>query len=225
MGRTAKLTSVDAVRTVAVALAAFRDAVVAALTDLDIEARRACDYVRVDRRNYWKEEVRRGWDRLAQAKARLQERETLGKVAGHEPSCIEEKRAVQTAARRLDIAQEKVDRVRHWTQTVDRAVAEYQGSLGQLTRWIEAELPQALALLDRIEDRLAQYLAVASPLPDAGLADAAARFGGGDRAAAGVEGTSTGGDAPSEPDSREEARGDQAAAEDESESSEEQDRS
>lgn len=171
LGHQAKLSSVDAVRSVRVALDRFGEQVAVALTDLDIEARRACDYIQADRKAYWKSEVDRGWDRLAQAKAQLEQRQTLGKVAGHEPSCIEEKRAVQAAKHRLETAMEKVGRVRHWSQMVSRAAGEYQGAIGQLTRWIEAELPVAIALLRRIEATLDRYLAVDAPVPDEVLAE------------------------------------------------------
>lgn len=171
MGRQAKLSSVDAVRSVLVALDRFGEQVAVALTDLDIEVRRACDYIQADRKAYWKSEVDRGWDQLAQAKAQLEQRQTLGKVAGHEPSCIEEKRAVQAAKCRLETAMEKVDRVRHWSQTVARAAGESEGAIGQLTRWIEAELPVAIALLRRIEATIDRYLAIDAPVPDEVLAE------------------------------------------------------
>jgi hypothetical protein len=200
VGRTAKLTSIEAVRAVAVALEKFGEAVMAALTDLDIEKRRAGDYIRIDRRKFWAAEVHRGWDRLAEAKAWLEQRQTLGKVAGHEPSCIEEKRAVQAAKRRLEIAREKTDRVRKWSQTLNRAEADYEGSLGQLTRWLEAELPVALAQLERIAQTLERYLAIESPLPEVELADEAARADGPpESSVARPHGTSDGATAAPEP--------------------------
>ena len=61
---------------------------------------------------------------------------TYRRVADHQPTCIDEKRPLEAAKRRLQIAQEKVEAVRHWSRAIDRAVDEYRaaGAVGRLAR-------------------------------------------------------------------------------------------
>ena len=52
-----------------------------------------------------------GWP---QARLQFQQAMTYRRIADRHPSCIDEKRAVEAAKRRLQLAQEKVETVRHW---------------------------------------------------------------------------------------------------------------
>ena len=48
------------------------------------------------------------------------------RVADREPSCIDEKRAVERARRRVAVAERKVDAVRRWTAAIDRAADDFR---------------------------------------------------------------------------------------------------
>jgi hypothetical protein len=84
------------------------------------------------------------------------------------PACREEKMALDKAKRRLAVAQEKVEAVRRWSHVVEHQSIELTGSVAQLADWLQAELPKALAALERMSEALETYAA-------AGAAPAAAR--------------------------------------------------
>ncbi len=111
MGR-ARLTRIDAVREMAAAVDAFRNEAIAALEGLDMDIRRALEWIHGDRREHWNGEVRRGWDRITQARIQLQQARTVRRVGDHEPACPDEKKALDRAKRRLETAQAKVEAVR-----------------------------------------------------------------------------------------------------------------
>ena len=52
---------------------------------------------------------------LNQARLQLQQAMTMRRIADREPSCVDEKRAVERAKRRVETAQRKIEAVRHWS--------------------------------------------------------------------------------------------------------------
>ena len=181
----ARLTRIDAVQEMAAAVDAFRTEAMAASEALDMEIRRALEWIHHDRHDHWKHEVQRGWQRITEARLQLQQAMTARRIDDHTPDCIDEKKALARAKRRLEIAQEKVEVVRHCTRTIDHAVDEYRGARTALSGWLESEAPKALAALGRMMDNLEDYLALqarggrsvgatlaADPANDAGAAPA-----------------------------------------------------
>ena len=163
MGRSARITSVDAVQDLAAAVVSFRGQAAAALDDLDMELRRAVEWIHHDRKEYWAQEVRRGYERVSEARVQLQQAQTSRRVADHEASCLDEKKALDRAKRRLDVAQEKVGIVRQWMHVIDHAVNEYRGTRTLLAGWLDSEVPRALSALNRITETLDAYLAATAP--------------------------------------------------------------
>ena len=162
MGRAAKVTSIDAVETMTAALQRFAEDASAALADLEMELRRALEWIQHDRKIYWDREVRNGWDRVAQARQELERHRVFHKVADHEPGCREEKKALAEAKRRLHVAQEKVEAVRRWSHAVEKEVNEYRGSVNQLAGWLQADFPRAVASLHRMTGALDSYVKLQS---------------------------------------------------------------
>jgi len=162
MSRFAKLTSIDAVAKLATALRSFGEEASAALDNLELEARRAIEWIQHDRKDYWAGQVRRGWDQVAEARADLERCMTFHRVADHRPSCRDEKLALEKAKRRLRTAEEKVQAVRHWSHVLGHEVTEYRGSVNQLAGWLESDLPRALAALERMTTALESYVALES---------------------------------------------------------------
>jgi hypothetical protein len=162
MGR-ARLTRIDAVREMAAAVDAFRNEAIAALEGLDMDIRRALEWIHGDRREHWDHEVRRGWDRITQARIQLQQARTVRRVGDHEPACPDEKKALDRAKRRLETAQAKVEAVRHCARAIDEAVNEYRGAKTPLASWLESEAFKAIAALRRMMDHLDSYVAMQAP--------------------------------------------------------------
>lgn len=167
MGRPAKVTSIDAVQAFASALRCFQDDASSSLENLASEIFRATDWIQNHQKDHWTLQIRHGYEQVSEAKANLQRSRVAKRVADHEPSCIEEKKALERAKRRLQLAQEKIEAVRHWSYAIDRAIIEYKGCVGQLVTWLDADCPRALAALDRISRLLESYVALESGMEDA----------------------------------------------------------
>lgn len=153
----AKVTSIDAVDEMAVALRRFGEEAANALADLDLELKRALDWLQHDRKDYWDAEVRRNYDRVAEARNNLQRR-MICRPTDDRPAATEEKKTLELAKRRLDVSQQKVQAVRHWSMAVQHELQEYVGAINLFTTWLQGDLPKALASLKRMSLALEAYV-------------------------------------------------------------------
>jgi hypothetical protein len=159
----ARVTDVAALDHFRVELAEFNVAVRRALIDIDLEVRRALDWITNDRGPYWQAEVRRGFDNVARAKDDLSHSKTYKKIGDHAPSCEQEKRAVEMAKMRLAHAEGKVEAVKRWSIAARRAVEEFQGPVQQLMGMLDSDIPKAIVLLERMSAALERYRSVSAP--------------------------------------------------------------
>jgi len=169
MGRSARVTSIDAIATLSAGLQRFRAEASGALDDLDIALRRILEWIHHDRKEHWAKELRRGLEAVSQAKLQLQQARVSRRIAGHEPSCIDEQRALDRARRRLELAEQKVKAVQHWMHALDRAADEFQQNRTRMANWLDTDLPQAVAALGRMSQSLESYVSLAAPTADAPL--------------------------------------------------------
>jgi hypothetical protein len=159
----ARVTDVAALAEFRVALVEFSGGVHRALTDIQLEVRRAMEWISVDRPAHWRLEARRGGEALAHAKDELAHSRTYKQIGDYIPACIEEKKAIEKAKRRLEIAEEKMEAVRHWTVATRHAVDEFQGPVQQLMGMLDGDIPRAIVLLERMSMALEQYATGVAP--------------------------------------------------------------
>ncbi len=161
MSPSAKLTSIDAVEKMSVTLVQFGEEVAAALDQLDIESKRALEWIRHERKVYWTSQVRRNRDGVSQARGQLERALTYRGVAGQRPGCREERADLEKMKRRLHVSEAKTEAVRHWTNAIDHQVLELIGGVNQLSQWLQADLPKAQGVLRRLMTTLEAYVATA----------------------------------------------------------------
>jgi hypothetical protein len=173
MPRLARVTSTDAVQRMSTSLKTFAEEATGALAELEMQINRIAEWIGHDRRQYWENQVRNGWQEVSEARAAL-ERARLKRIGDEHRECREEKALLDRAKRRLAEAQEKVQVVRRWTIALEQECREFRGNVSQLATWLQAEFPRAAAGLDRMVRALDTYVAVGA-LPDsmatAGLID------------------------------------------------------
>lgn len=157
MGHLAKVTSIDVVERFAAALKCFGEDAKTSLDGIDMEVRRALNWIQREQKDYWTQRIRRGWDEVNIARKEL-ERKLMFYPGDDRPSCHDERLALEAAKRRLQLAQEKIEAVKRWSHRAEREVNEYIGAIQQLKRWMELELPQAQADLGRMARALEDYV-------------------------------------------------------------------
>jgi hypothetical protein len=180
MADSARVQSVEAIRSFRAALVEFGEEVQQALGAVDMQIRRALDWLQHDRLMYWQREIKRGHQAIMQARSDLH-RKNLSRATGNVPDVSVEKEALRLAQHRLREAEQKVERVRKWVPAFQHAVAEYQGQARPLGDMMSGDLARSLALLDRMLSALDAYLTTAPPTTSrrdlAAIAGAAATAG------------------------------------------------
>lgn len=163
MGRFARVTSIDVLQTTAGALQKYRGESTSAIEDLDAVIRRTLEWIQHERKDFWAQELRRSTERVSEARLQLQQARASRRLEGHEPACVDEQRAVQIAERRVEAAKEKVYAVQHWTRAIEQAIEDIQRPRSQFLSWLENDLEQAVAALNRMSESLALYVASTQP--------------------------------------------------------------
>jgi hypothetical protein len=167
MSGPAYVQNTEAVEAVRVALAKFGHQVSEGLTELEAEMRRMLDWLEHDRPRYWKNAVREAWDGVEIAKQNLH-RCLMYPIGDERPSCSEERDALKAAQMQLGYCQEKVERLRAWCRELRHELFEYEGRVTQLKELTEMDVPQGIATLGKILDRIAEYQLLQAPAAGSG---------------------------------------------------------
>lgn len=157
MSESARITSVDAIVRFLAQLREFRDAAENILLAHEQNVNRLDRAYSHDLPMYWKSEVRRRYDQLAEARGSL-EACKMRKMKGERPSCFEEQKAYRRAKERLQTAEQKQDIVRHWHTQLLQEIDECRGRLGRFRRVLDVDLEKTASLLERILSSLEGYL-------------------------------------------------------------------
>jgi len=152
----ANVTSLDAVRGFRAVLVRFAADVEAAIVALELEARRPVEWVESDRSRYWPQQVRKASESVSEARLALERCEV--RISSDDPKyCYDERKALERAKRRLQLAEEKTQAVRRWRMQLHKEFEEFQMQLARLKQYLEIDLAKAIAALDRIIAALDRY--------------------------------------------------------------------
>ncbi len=79
------------------------------------------------------------------------------------PSAVDEKKALQKAQARLEEAETKIRRIKHWSVHLGQEAARYKAATSSLSAVFERELPASAEMLKRALAAIEQYLHTAAP--------------------------------------------------------------
>lgn len=173
MSGQADVKSIDTLAFVKAALVAFAHETGQAIAEVELEGRRGVDWITVDQAAYWKAEIRRAADMVNKAIKDLEHCRTFKKVGDNQPSCIEEKKALEKARARLARAEQKAEAVRRWTPVVLQQFRETCVRLVHFQEVVDVDAPRAVARVEQMLRALEAYRDVSSPRPSGGGTGAA----------------------------------------------------
>jgi len=177
MSTQADVKSIDTLAFVKGAFASFAHETGQAVSECEIQGQRAVDWITVDQAAYWKAEVRKMSELVNKALKDLEYCKAFKKVGNNQPSCIEEKKALEKARQRLARAEQKAEAVRRWTPIVQQQFREACVRLVRFREVIDVDCPRAMAQLERMLKALDAYRQVAGPTDGAGAGEAAGTAG------------------------------------------------
>ena len=168
MSTQAEVNSIDTLAFVKAAMVAFGHETGQSLSEVEMQAQRVVDWICIEQAAYWKTEVRRAADGVNQAMKDLQHCRTFKKVGNNEPSCIEEKKALEKAKKKLARAEEKAEAVRRWAPVVRQQFQETGVRMTRFREVIDVDCPKAVARLERMLVSLDHYVHTSAPRSAAG---------------------------------------------------------
>jgi len=159
---TANITSLDALAALKAALVQFSATAGDALVQLTLQARRPIEWIEHDRAQYWPRQVQRASDAVSEARLALQRCElTIDGDSGR--SCYDERKELEKAKRRLQLAEEKVQAVRRWRVLIRKEIEEFEVQAARLQQYLDSDFTRSLAALDRMAAALDQYVQQGGP--------------------------------------------------------------
>lgn len=167
----AHVTSIEALHAFRGSLIRFADEATSAVDSLRQEVLRTMEWIEHDRPGYWKQQLKKGFDGVAQARTQLEIAQMRG-FEGQGSSCIEEKKRLSTAKQRLQFAEDQIQVVRQWAIKLQRESDDFRSRTGHLEGILKRELPMAIAKLQRMAESLDRY---AERLPRQEATDVAAK--------------------------------------------------
>lgn len=163
----ANVKSIDAVNRFQAAVLGFQEDARLCVSAVELQLQKMTGWLERDRPGFWKREIENCYRELNEARVRLH-RCQMRRVGDFRPTCYEERKALEKAKRDLDFAQKQIPVVKFWNVNAQHEANEYHGRASQLTQILERDLPQLLAMLNHIIDRLEAYGNV--QLPDTAVA-------------------------------------------------------
>jgi len=167
MSTQADVKSIDTLAFMKAAFASFAHESGQAISECEMQGQRAVDWICVDQAAFWKAEVRRMTELVNKAVKDLEYCKAFKKVGNNQPSCIEEKKALEKAKQRLARAEQKAEAVRRWTPLVQQQFRETCVRLVRFREVVDVDCPRAMAQLEKMLKALDAYRQVASPTGDA----------------------------------------------------------
>ena len=169
MRKAARVTSIDALKDFRRVLAEFTTLATTALGEAHAYVRRTTSWVEHEQPSYWKNERRRRQARLAEARNELYRAQV--EAADAQVSASLQRRAVERTQAAVDEAETKLGNTKRWSRLLDRETILYKGECQKLARTLDAEMPQAMARLDKMVESLERYVKLAAPTmaPEVGI--------------------------------------------------------
>src|SRR5262249_13463944 len=156
MSESAQVSSIDALCQFRAKLCEFGVDALESLASVDLEIRHTEDWLS-QQVKYWQLQIRDRGEDVARAKAALV-RHKWGSKDGKGVGTTEVELDVKKARHRLEEAEAKLEVTRRWQRELPKSVHEYQGPAHLLTGFLEADLKQILAMLDRMTSSLEAYV-------------------------------------------------------------------
>jgi len=160
MANQAKVTSTDALDAFRSSLIMFRGKARKSVDEVTEEVRRTRMWLQHDQKSHWDGEFRRRTKTLQQAEQEL----ASARLTSHNESALMARQAAVAKARRsIAEAEDKIRRLKGWTQNYDSRADPLAKKLESLRQYLDVDLPKAIAYLANAQKILEAYASGPAP--------------------------------------------------------------
>ena len=162
MANQAKVTSTDALESFRASLIIFRGKAKKSVDEVAEQVSRTRMWLQHDQRTHWEGEFRRNTRLLQQAEQEL----SSARLTSHNESAMAARQAAVNKARRaIAEAEDKLRRIKSWTQNYDSRVDPLAKRLEGLRQYLDTDLPKAIGYLANAQKILEDYASGLGPAP------------------------------------------------------------
>lgn len=159
MAQGAKVQDIQAIRQFRAALVKFVESAGVALTDAEGEITRKMSWLETEQPYFWSSQVRKWTEEVNRAKDAVRQKRIFKDSLGRPQSTVDEEKHLKKCQKILEQAEQKLENTRRHAKQLQREHLLYRGGVQRLATALSSDLPNAIALLDRITDQLQQYVA------------------------------------------------------------------
>jgi hypothetical protein len=160
MANQAKVTSTEALEAFRANIVVFLTKARRSLDDVGDEVRRARQWLQHDQRNHWEGELRR----RTKALERAQQEMMSVRLASHQASAMQARQAaVNKAQHDVKEAEDKIRKVKGWTQNFDHGADPIVKRLESVREMIDNDMPKAISYLLNVQKILEAYADTHAP--------------------------------------------------------------
>ena len=155
-------------------LVKFAEAVRNGIGGADAEMRDIKRWLEQEQPQVWARRIKKLQRTLDDAVESLRRKQLTPTPTGDPPNVMFEKKAVRVAKQRLEEAQERAARTKHWARAIDREEQLFRANTQGARNAVQGTVPQAIRTIDELLGHLEEYmkLAAASPAPKGNDGDA-----------------------------------------------------
>ena len=163
MSTSANIDSFDAIKSFRAALIKLASAAGSSLTEVEAEMMRTLNWLDREQTTFWQNQIRKRQECVSRCKEAVRQKKVFKDATGRTPSAVDEEKALQKALKHLDDAEQKLAMCRKWKNRLQKEIDLYKGSVQGFATAIQADVPTAVATLDKSLKQLEAYVSLQAP--------------------------------------------------------------
>jgi hypothetical protein len=155
----------------------FAQAASNSLSNADSEISSTHAWLDGEQASYWQIQLRKRTEAVAKARDAVRQKKLYKDSSGRTPSAVEEEKILARCVAAVEEAQRKIENVRRWLPRLEKEAGLYRSGVAALARTLSGDVPNAVALLDRLSMSIEAYVEIEAPAPN--VLETTASAGGG----------------------------------------------
>ncbi len=155
MNPSANVQNLDGLTMFQMSLQHFQEKAKDALMNIDMDLRRTQEWLD-EMYAEWKAEIRKAEEAYTQAMLELK-RKKMMKIGERAPDTSDEEKQVKKCRARLDYAEEKLEKTKHWLRAFPEVILDYEGPGRQLKTQVENVVPTMITFMGNKVEALQDY--------------------------------------------------------------------
>src|SRR6185503_974350 len=156
----ARVESVDALRAFRQALIKFAETANVSLADAEGEMNRMLVWLETEQDTYWQGQIRKRREDVERCRDAVRQKKLYKSPTGATQTAVEEEKMLKIALNRLEDAERKLKAVRRYAPRLQKEIQNYKGGVARLSTDVMADIPLAVARLDKMVAMLEMYAAM-----------------------------------------------------------------